>query len=354
MNTLCVIRRFFAPFSRFSLGRAMLMSLVLSQSVFAESGIRLMADSAVDNSRLALDFSSRGSHLTAQNPIAYTHAAGFDWLTTLSGSKNDIGTLLLQGYITRLHNTQSFPGFFQDEDDTEFVYRIFNFNYTALPGNLPNIRIGHMEVPYGLEHAINTNGTLRQYAQPKNLGIKADWGVSLNKQLKHFEYEVSATTGGGQSLDRQDSSYVFAGRVGSLRDENLTYGLSWYRSKLKNIERERLGLDLRYYRGLQGFYAELSLGQNNDQEVRNGQLEWNVRNQRENIIAFTQLRYFSSEQALGKRSDTLDTSVGIRYALDNSWTLSSQYSRDLDAAGKHRQSVFSIQVRYRYFPLNKR
>lgn len=329
--------------------------LALSSPAKADSYMGRMVDSVADNSRLALDFSSRGSHLTKQDPIAYTHALGFDWLTVISDDKKDIGTLLLQGYLTRLHNTQMFPGFFQDEDDTEFVYRIFNFNYTALAGNLPNIRIGHMEVPYGLEHVINTNGTLRQYAQPKNLGIKADWGVSLNKQHKDFEYEVAATTGGGQSLDRQDGSYVFSGRVGSPRDENFSYGVSLYRSKLKNLQRERLGVDARYHIGLHGIFAEMSLGQNGDSEIRNAQMEWNRINRRENITGFTQLRYFSAEQVSGSYADTLDGSIGIRYSPDNSWTLSSQYTRDIDtAAGADRQSVFSIQVRYRYFPLNRK
>jgi len=179
----------------------------------SEDGVSAIAASALDNSRLALDASSRASHLTKQNPIAYTHALGFDWLTVLSSSNKDIGTLLLQGYLTRLHNTQMFPGFFQDEDDTEFVYRIFNFNYTALPGNLPNIRIGHMEIPYGLEHVINTNGTLRQYAQPRNLGLKADWGVSLNKQFERFEYEVSATTGGNHRIRNNEVTRPVARRI---------------------------------------------------------------------------------------------------------------------------------------------
>lgn len=323
-------------------------------AISSEDSVSAIAASALDNSRLALDASSRASHLTKQDPIAYTHALGFDWLTVLSSSNKDIGTLLLQGYLTRLHNTQMFPGFFQDEDDTEFVYRIFNFNYTALPGNLPNIRIGHMEIPYGLEHVINTNGTLRQYAQPRNLGIKADWGVSLNKQFEHFEYEVSATTGGNQSLDRQDGSYVFAGRVGSPRDHNLAYGVSLYRSHLKGVIRERAGVDMRYRRGLHGINAEVSVGQNDDSEILNGQLELNRTNSRENLLLFSQLRYFSSEQAGGGMADTLDASIGIRYQPDNNWTISSQYSRDIDpASGADRQSVLSLQLRYRYFPLNR-
>ena len=41
-----------------------------------------------------------------------------------------------------------------------------------------NIKMGHFEMPYGIEHTINSNGTLRQFST--NLGTKVDWGVTFN------------------------------------------------------------------------------------------------------------------------------------------------------------------------------
>ncbi len=64
----------------------------------------------------------------------------------------------------------------------------------------PRVRIGHFEIPYGIEHAINTNGTLRNYRHSANLGIKADWGLAINGETTSFEYEVSASRGSAQSL----------------------------------------------------------------------------------------------------------------------------------------------------------
>ena len=101
-------------------------------------------------------------------------------------------------------------------------------------------------------------------------------------------------------------------------------------------------------------YILFSLGQNDNSEILNGQLEWNLTNSRENILLFSQLRYFSSEQPGGSMADTLDASIGIRYQPDNNWSISSQYTRDIDpASGADRQSVLSLQIRYRYFPLNR-
>ena len=36
----------------------------------------------------------------------------------------------------------------------------------------------------------------------QNLGMKKDWGVSLNGQMPTFDYEVSLTRGSGVELDR--------------------------------------------------------------------------------------------------------------------------------------------------------
>jgi len=299
-----------------------------------------------DNLRFTLDASSRAVYFSRQNQTGFMHAFGFDLHKVFSGQQRDIGTLVLQGYLTRIDNFVTAPAIFDDPDDTEFVYRIFNFNYTGLPGNWPNLRIGHFEVAYGLEHAIDTNGTLRQYQQGANLGIKADWGVSLNKQLTSFEYEIGATSGGNQELDSDDGSFVYSARIGTPRDENTVLGLAVYKSELNNLKRERLGVDVRYYHGLHGFFAEVSTGENNETDVLNLFGEWNYRNSTESLLYYTQLSYLSIDVT---GNSALKGIVGVKYAPDNHWSLSTQYARDINVfVGKKHQGLFNLQLRYRF------
>ena len=300
-----------------------------------------------DNLRFTLDFSSRATDFVARDETGYTHAVGFDSYKVISGATRDIGTAILQVYLTRIDNMVKRPGFFDGKDDTELVYRIFNFNLTALPGNLPNIRVGHFEVPYGLEHSINTNGTLRQYGQPRNLGIKADWGLSLNKQHTRFEYEVGATTGGGQSLGRQNGSFVYAARVGTLRDANRVFGLSLYRSELGGLLRNRYGVDAQFFAGRHGLLTEISLGNNDGTDVLNGLVEWNFRNRRESLLFYTQFGYFSEDRANGNESAT-NAKIGVRFQPNNHWSVSAQYTRDLDTfSGANKERDLSLQLRFR-------
>lgn len=302
-----------------------------------------------DNLRFTVDASSRSTRFSLQNRQVYVHALGFDMHKVFSGPTQDIGTLILQGYLTRLDNHPAPPGFFDSGDDTEFIYRIFNFNYTGLQGNAPNIRIGHYEVAYGLEHAIDTNGTLRQYQQGRNLGIKADWGVSLNKQLSDYEYEIGWSSGGNQELKSQNGSYVISARIGTPRDENAVYGLSLYNSELGGTERDRIGFDTRQYFGRHGLFAELSIGKNNDNDVVNGFLEWNVRSNRESWLYYTQLSYLSNETGANATDEALQGVLGLQYTPDNNWDISTQYNRDLSVFGTaQRQTLFSVQARYRY------
>ncbi len=202
-----------------------------------------------NNLRLSLDLSSRVVDFDVADEVGKVNVVGIDLHKVFTSPSGDIGTLVLQGYMTSLDNQIKHPPFFADENDSRLVYRIFNFNYTALGARLPNLRVGHFEIPYGLEHTINTNGTLRDYTHGPNLGVKADWGFSLNKELPAFEYEVSVTSGGGQEVDQVKDSYVYAARVGTPRDDNLVLGIAVFDASLGTVSKQRLGLDSQYYQG---------------------------------------------------------------------------------------------------------
>ncbi len=309
-------------------------------SVFGYSAI-------TENLRSSIDFSSRGIHFGNRDEVGMVHALGLDLHKVFSSRAGDFGTLTLQGYLTRIDNLPVRPGFFDDNHDTEFVYRIVNFNYTGWGGKAPNIRIGHFEVPFGLEHTINTNGTLRDYNNGRNLGLKADWGATLNGETNVFEYEVSASTGGGQKVESQNGSYAYAARIGTLRENDYLLGFSVYKAEVGNIARERIGLDAQWYFGLHGLFAEFSLGENAGMDQLNGLLEWNIRNSNEAWFTYFQFVRFSQKFS-GGWDDNLSGVVGLRYEPDAHWSFSGQVKQDITGFdGAIRETAVSLQIRYR-------
>ncbi|TDF34498.1 hypothetical protein EYS14_23885 [Alteromonadaceae bacterium M269] len=302
-----------------------------------------------DNLRLALDFSSRTLHKFEMSETAYIHAAGIDSHKVFTGKSGDWATFTGQVYLARIDNLTPRPGFFKDEHDWELTYRIFNINFTSLPGNLPNIKVGHIELPYGIEHTIDTNGTFRDYNLARNLGAKADWGVGINKQYENWEYEFTLTTGGGQSLDRGDDSYIAAGRIATNRDRNLILGLSLSQADLSGLERERATIDVQYFRGLWATFIELSTGSKGTTDQFDGLLEVNWRTPRENWFIYSQLLYFSEDRASGSNQDSTKLITGIRYFPNNKWDLSANLNHDIDQFdGAQEDTRFGVQARYRF------
>lgn len=300
-----------------------------------------------DGLRYSIDFSSRTVHFRERDTRGEVYALGFDVHNVFSNRSGDFGTLTAQGYLTHIEDLPVRPGFFDGPTDTKFVYRIFNFNYTGLGKNLPNIRFGHLEVPFGLEHTINTNGTFRDYNSGRNLGVKADWGVSLNDDLGALEYEVSYTTGGGQKFAPQDGSFVYAGRVGSSRDRDLVLGLSVYSAEVGNTRRERVGVDGQWYFGVNGLFVEIAGGKRADANTRYALVEYNRRTSRESWLGYVQFINFSQEFESGWENNLI-TSLGVRYEPDGHWSLSGQFKSDVSGFdGAIEEMTTSLQIRYR-------
>lgn len=307
-----------------------------------------------ENLRVSLDLSSRAVYSEARDDWGYFQFIGFDIHNVFSGPDGDWGTLLLQGYLTRVDNLDPAPPLFDDGDDWEFVYRIFNFNYTGLAGGRFNVRVGHMEIPFGLEHVVNTNGTLRQYLHPQNLGVKADWGVSVNGVLEDWEYEAAVTTGSGNELDLNDGTFTVAGRVGTPRDNNTAWGLSAFHGEVASASgpngfrrKTRVGLDVIHHIGLFGLLGEVSAGRDFDTDVVNliGEVNWTT--PEENLLLYGQIRSFNRKT--GAWDDAIRPVVGVRFNPDTHWSFSAEYSRDTTTFGNaDRNTSIALQVRYRF------
>ena len=123
--------------------------------------------------------------------------------------------------------------------------RNFNVNIKILQDRRSlNIRLGHIEVPFGIEYPIDTNGRALDYApwEPNFVGIKADWGVSLNGIKNGYEYEVALLRGSGngyasESVDRE-APYFISGRIGATRNADFGFGLSSLTGRLLTPSRE--------------------------------------------------------------------------------------------------------------------
>lgn len=153
----------------------------------------------LDHTRLALDLTVRGVYEGTSENLDGMQFFGIDAHKVFGHERGDIGTLIVQVYGTSLTDVEMHPAMFKDDDDTKIVYRNVNFNYTSLFDGRLNLRIGHFEVPFGIEHVINTNGSLRTYMHDQNIGVKGDWGFSVNGELSRFEYELAWTRGSGNS-----------------------------------------------------------------------------------------------------------------------------------------------------------
>lgn len=297
--------------------------------------------------RFRWDLSTRSVHSAGVDRTGLLTAFGADFHKIFSSPTGDIGTLRLQGYALRADGLPMTPPFFDSAHDWEWTYRFFDFNYTRFASQGVNLRLGHFEVPFGLEQTQTTNGTLRQYLSQTNLGIKADWGVSLNGQSATHEYEVGLTRGSGIRYEDLEENYVFAGRVGTSREDNLSFGASFMSARLPAgglAHRERLGMDVVWSGPLATVLGELDVGSDEDVDITNALLEVNISSPDEHRLAYTQL--------LGTDADGDDkywANLGALYNFGDDFTLSGQWQVDLDAKeGRERGEGFMLQLRCRF------
>ena len=297
--------------------------------------------------RFSWDLSTRSVHAAGVDRTGFLTAFGADIHKVFSSPAGDIGILRLQGYALRADGLPMTPGFFDSAHDWEWTYRFFDFNYTRYASEGVNLRVGHFEVPYGLEQTQSTNGTLRDYFSRTNLGIKADWGLSLNGANATREYEVGLTRGSGNLYRDLEENYVFAGRLGTSREEPLAFGASFMSARLASnglARRERLGLDAVWSGPKATLLGELNIGHDENVDITNGLFELNISSPDERKLAYTQL--------LGAEADGDDrywATLGALQNFSDGLTMSAQWQVDLDAVeGAERGESFALQLRCRF------
>jgi hypothetical protein len=338
-----------------------------------------------ENLRCAIDVSLRGGVETIQSDVFSTIAIGIDLHKVFSSQNRDWGTLTLQAYLTRIDGLVKHPPFFDDNHDWELVYRIFTFNLTALTHGWLNVRVGHFEIPYGLEYLINTNGTLRDFMHPRNLGVKADWGVTINGDLPWpVEYEIGLSRGTGNEYFETGNPYAFSGRIGSSRDESIIVGISGFFGRVASpkgkdakitrdrlspghvrrgiILRRRVGVDCLVYLDSVALMGEVSYGKDRDTVVVNSlfEIDW-IPDEASEWQTYAQVRSFLERRPRTGTSsanwdDAHSLTLGVRYrpplprfTNSTTWAVSAQIAQAINEFGNARRGLVGmLQLRLRF------
>ncbi len=320
--------------------------------IFAEEKKTWLED--VENLRWAVDLSIKGIYNAETGHLSHSEAIGLDLhkiFTTDDGG--NIGTLILQGYFTKLNNAERYPSFFKNASDVKFICRICNFNVVVLDQGQLNVRAGHFEIPFGLEHNLDTNGTLRQYSNGRDLGNKLDWGVALNGKFAWGGYEVAISRGHGVDWKSGHDTFIGSGRVELMGDYHSFLGLSAFHGRIKSksgyINRTRIGLDAGTQFTFFSILAEVSLGKDDNIEKIHSLLEFDLQDNTEKFLGYVQLKD-SSRHIKGQSWDSIrQISVGTRYTPNRFWVLSGQWTHDFEVFdGAKRASVLAVQLRYRF------
>ena len=316
--------------------------LILASLLFA--GVGQANDWLPKNTRATLDFSGRVNDSAGTTWSQY--AVGLDVHKVFSGRRGDIGVLTFQPYLVGIRNAPMVPGIFDDNDDWALQWRIANFNYTGIAQGRFNIRLGHMEVPFGLEQVIQTNGTI--YQLPRSGTLKADWGVSINGMLPWFEYELARTQGSGNDLS-SDADGLLAGRIGLPRDRWWWAGLSALDGEIERgpslVEQRLYALDagIRLPRGF-GLMLQHSQGEEDLSDVEYNLAEVNWTTPVESTFVYSQWRHGRRELA-GASTLNRDIHLGLRFEPNASFAASFELRHHLDATENDLSG--SVQLRYR-------
>lgn len=302
------------------------------------------------NLRWTLDTSSRRVQPTDGSPGSWQHVVGLDLHTVFSNGRRDVATLVFQPYVVGLNNVAQAPFFFDDGDDVELTWRIANVNFTGLSNGGFNIRVGHFEVPFGLEQNLDTNGTLQQFTFADR-GIKTDWGVTINGVLPRLEYEVAVSRGSGVDYRSRFDPHLLSGRIGTLSNRNLVLGASFLTGEVLTangtVSQRRLGVDLEYYTGPWEWMLELSGGTREGQDQAMAMLQSQWASPLRTWTVYGQLRE-SYRDVPAQASRQTQLTLGLDYQPSPRWAFGLQANhlpRSFQTAASDTQ--LTAQIRWR-------
>jgi hypothetical protein len=310
-------------------------------------------DRLEENLRLNVDVYSRGSTTHQRGQASWLNAVGLDLHKVFSAPDGDIGTLVLQPFLARRDNAIPVPHHTDGSSDWEIELHDFYFNLRRWGRGRTNIKVGHFDIPFGLEPTVDTHVRLHQLISNENIGMKKDWGVSINGELPKFDYEISLTQGSGHEWINKGKNHALAARIGTPGGRNFVAGASVFHGRILGhhgnlMRRSRVGVDAAWKVEQFTLRSEASMGQDSDNDVLNAlaEVNWNTPDQK--FEAYLQGVYLGSE-ATGTWDEKVQTRVGGRWQMSKHFSLSAQYSHDIvDRATEPADGMFTIQLRFYY------
>ena len=303
----------------------------------------VQAESFHGNAKWRWDASSRHQYDFERDKNAAIHAFGIDYHNTISDTKRDNLTALLQLYYTRIDNLNPHPGFFEDDDDQEFTFRNFNLQWTPTISS-PTFKFGRTELPFGIETLEDTNGTIRDYGIGRKVGYKADWGLGLFRLDENLDIEATWTLGSNQEIDYEDGNYVGAFRVGNGRQKTLIYGFSATKRRVDKTVSQNFALDLHWYFNLNRVLFEISKGNKNAVTEMETLLEVGRHSQDETLYYYLQHWYASQNPDAGRVKDNA-LWAGVDWQVNREVTLEAQYRRRFSSDKKDLNQIW-LQIRF--------
>lgn len=333
--------------------RICILTLALCCSGNADSDTRWY-----DQFRWAGEYLFRSQYLSESDLTdpGFWHTLGFEANGTFSSGQRDIATVNAQLSLWCLKNYTRRPPVFDGPSDCEWIPKNFFVDFHLRGDGKLNLRLGHPELPFGLEAPVSTNQTIRQLNTGRDLGLKLDWGLGANGTIGRWNYQTLLGRGSGIRYKNDADSYSFTGRIGN----NFDYqgflpapgvGFSLFMAELRTgkdatSERWRVAVDGVTYHGPWGFMGQLSAGETNHRPTLNGLVEVNRLNRAGNWIGYLQWKSFNQETvAKWQRANSII--LGVEGELTDILTLSAQVERELSTFAGPNQTVLDFQARFR-------
>jgi hypothetical protein len=325
---------------------------------------KLRFDEWLDDQRpsleLAFDLSMRIVEKSGGSGTGHVNWVGIDLVDRLTWDGLPLASVIFQAYAIEAKDLPATPIIFDEPRDWQLQWRFVYLDFDRWAHKGFSWKVGHFQVPFGLEWINDTTGTLRQYTNAKNLGVKADWGMSGHGTRNGLDYEVALTRGSGNEYRDVDDNHVFAVRIAAHPSRVFSYGVSFLDANLTGQDapvglgafpkpdRMRYGIDGRWTFPSVQLLGELSSGKNDDLEVWSGLIEANLTNSDERDLAYIQTVGAGTKGASGWDERIL-VNLGVKRLIGPSLSLEAQWTHDLEVPGNGALGDTGVlQMRYRF------
>jgi len=166
--------------------------------------------------------------------------------------------------------------------------------------------------------------------------------------------------GSGNDWDMDKETHVYSGRVGGSSN-SFNLGLSVFSADLwlpilpestltsVVLSRSRYAVDFRWQTYWIDILAEVSVGDDNDENIHNELVEFDWLSNEEELLLYLQLSQFSADDIITKRSRGSRIAIGARFEPNQNWQWDIQYLTGTSHIPQQTDlKVLTIQLRYRF------